>query len=354
MGILLNTARAAARDDILSVRDVGNLLSKALQDGEISVGERIELEKVKTELADKMSPNARTALDRFLGLGDTFDGNLAGKIFGVTVAEADKLEKAGVSRLSDLMLRARTPDGRKELASETRINAARITDFAERADLARIIGIGNKYGALLHGAGVRNMGELAAQEPAALRRKVLDFMATDEGKAITNRRPSMQKVETWIARAKELPQVMHYTDASGPNFTKAAFDSLSDDHKALLIWGVDVRLSDTSVFDASKLKVDVPRRKPAEINACIRNTESSGLDGRFESVHLSSVERVRAGNETLGYRLTFDVAGQAETDYEGASGDDTQVEGWISMALDVNGKVLGTDEDVWPGGNHEG
>ncbi len=354
MGVILNAAWAAARDDVLSVRDVGRLLSGALEDGKIDHAERKDLEKVRSELVDELSPAARNALNRFLGMGDTFDGNLAGKIFGMTVQDADKLEKAGVTRLSELMISSRTPAGRDKLAVDSKVNLAKVTAFAERADLARLVGVGNKYSALLHGVGINNMGELAEQNPAALRRQILDFIKTDDGQAITNRRPGLKTVEKWIDRATMLPEMLKYVGDQGPNFTKEAFDSLNDFQKGMLIFGTDVRVSDGSTFEADNLRVTVPRRKPRSITEFIKDKERTAFGGDYESVHLSSIERIKADDDTLGYRLSFDVAGVDDLDYEGGSTGDVGMEGWVMVAMDAEGKVLSTDAEVWPNGDYEG
>lgn len=77
---------------------MGKVLSEALNDGEISRAERTGLNKIVDELETDLSLAAKKAVREFLQLGDTFDGNLASQLFGVSEADADRLEKAGASR----------------------------------------------------------------------------------------------------------------------------------------------------------------------------------------------------------------------------------------------------------------
>jgi len=355
MGLILNAARAAAQDDVLSVRDVGRLLGQALEDGKVSYTERKDLEQLTTEFSNEISPAARGAIQRFLAMGQVFDGNTAGKVFGLDVDKADKLEKAGVRTVKDLMITSKTPEGRNKLAAESALNLALVTDFAERADLARVIGVGNKYAAVLHGVSMNNIGELGDKDPAKLFDQIKAFMKTDAGKAITTRRPSMEKVEGWVQRAKELPELIKYVGDQGANFGKPAFDKLDNFKKFLLLTGHDVRLSDVNIFEAKGLKVNVPRRKPRVVTEAIQNLERSNFDGNYDTCSLTNIERIKADDDTLGFRATFDVTTMEQEEYEGQPyGDEYRSEGWVTVALDTEGNILGKDWDLWPDGNYEG
>jgi predicted flap endonuclease-1-like 5' DNA nuclease len=337
---------------VLSVRDVGRLIGGALEDGKVSYTERKDLEKLTTEFSNELSPAARSAINRFLAMGDVFDGNTAGKIFGLDLAKADKLEKAGVRTVSDLMITSKTPQGRDRLAADSNINLSQITTFAERADLSRVMGIGNKYAAILHGVGINNMRELGEEKPAELHDKIIAFMRTDDGKAITRRRPNLDKVTDWVDRAKLLPDLMQYLGDTGTNFTRAAFDNLTDNQKFTLLIGYDVRLSDVSIFEAETLRSAVPRRKPRAVTELIQRLERNGFNGEYDSCHLSSIQRLKADDDTLGFRIVFDVSGSEEFWAEGMRGSEG-LEGVVTLAVDSDGKIFGTDYDVWPNGDYE-
>ena len=357
MGIILKNAQNAARDGVLSSRDVGSLISKALENGELSRAEIKDLEKVQSELESSMTPDARVALQRFLSMGDNFDGNLAGEIFGLNQDQGDKLEKAGISTVTNLLIASKMPEDRQKLANEAQIDLVKLTNFVEQADLSRVVGVGKQYAALLHGVGINNPQELSRQDPDTLKQKLSDFMATPEGREIASRRPSSRAVNKWVQNAKTLPKMMHYVNDDSASFTKEAFDSLKDYQKAMLFWGSDVRVGNGGVFEHEDLSVSVPRRKPTAVNNYIREVETSGFNGDFEFAELADIERIKLGDDTLGYRMTFDVKSESvdsEAGVGGAGHVDSELggggiiqEGTVSVALDPQGNVLDIEYDMW-------
>jgi hypothetical protein len=351
MGILLNTARNAARDGILSTREVGQLISQALTDGKVTRGEVEDLKKVQSELASELTPEARRAINNFLSLGSSFDPGLAGVIFGVTDEQVDKLEKAGVKTPMELLLKAKTPAERSKLANLAGIDEVLVTSLAEQVDLARIIGIGPKYAAILQKIGVNDIGELSEQNPVALRRQIASFLNTTEGRAIATRRPSLNTVKGWVQASKTLPRMIRREGQGGADFNKASFEALKKEEKALLLFGFDVHIPSGFVFDASHLSVSEVRRKPAEIGAAVKTLIDSNFDGEYETSELLSTEVIKVGDEILGYRLVFEVATESGGDSE--SGGDVRMRGTVDVALLPNGEVLEMrpylDEDY----NHE-
>lgn len=367
MGIIFNKAMQAAQDGVLTSREVGQLISDTLQNGEITHAERKDLQKIQAELEAQITPDAREALRSFLSLGPSFDGNIAGDIFGLEGAKADRLEKAGVSSVADLLIASKMPEDREALSIEARIDLVELTSFVEQADLARVSGIGRSNAAVLHGVGINNVRELAEQDPAELRGKIVDFLATDEGQNIARRRPSTTTLTKWIDNAKTLPQLIRYVDDDGASFTKEAFNELRDYQKASLLWGSDVTLADGSVFENEDLSVDTPARKPRAVSDTISSLENSGIEDNFEFAELANIERVKLDDETLGYRLEFDVkstginsemvdvsdigvadaesaALDPDIDHELMSMGD--FEGTAYVALDANGRVLNYDFDI--------
>lgn len=363
MGVIFNKAKVAAQDGVLSSRDVGQLISETLKDGVVSHAEIRDLKKLQSEMEAVLTPDAQQALRRFLDIGpQVFDGNLAGEIFGLDNSTGDKLESVGVSSVSDLLIKSKLPEDRKALALEARIDVAKLTSFVEQADLARVMGVGKQYAALLHGVGINNVNELSTQDPEVLRHKISNFLETPEGSDIASRRPSVRTVTKWVNNSKALPRMIRYVGDNSASFTKEAFGDLKDYQKAMLLWGSDVRVNGGAVFEHEDLTVSTPRRKPAAINNVINDIETSGVDGAFEHAELSDIERVKLGDDTLGYRMTFDVSGTEALDSEtlGSMGVDPNsemgidpdmmsgVEGVVSVAVDKDGNILDTDYDVWP------
>lgn len=342
MGKILTAARAAAQDRMLTIEDVGKLVSQTLEDGKIDRGERRDLEKIKTELKAELSPAARAAIDRFLGLGDTFEPNLAGRIFGVDMDAANALEMAGARSPQDLLIAAKTPAMRETLSSEAGLNLAMVTDWAERADLARIVGVSTKYAAVLEKVGVPNVQTMSKQDARALKTKIDDFLATDDGKAITKRRPGLRTVQKWARNARELPQLLF----ESTRLTMDHFSGLNNESKTAILLG---NWRDGQDFH-DDLSISVPRRKPAVITAFIerleRDCELSGDDtwGRFDSVELESVELLKLGDDKLGYRATFSASREFTEYYEGIEPGETE-NVTHKVAFDPSGEVLGSETD---------
>ena len=70
-------------------------------------------------------------------------------IEGIGAAYAWKLKSCGVNTLEQLLAKGGTPAGRKVLTEGSGISDKLILDWVNRADLARIKGIGGEYAGLL-------------------------------------------------------------------------------------------------------------------------------------------------------------------------------------------------------------
>ena len=71
------------------------------------------------------------------------------------------LKAQGISDSDALLEATKTPADRKELASTTGVDGGVILELANRADLARVKGIGRVYSDLMEEAGVDTVKELA-------------------------------------------------------------------------------------------------------------------------------------------------------------------------------------------------
>jgi predicted flap endonuclease-1-like 5' DNA nuclease len=132
---------------------------------------------------------------------------LIGKLRGMSYELEAKLLERGL-RTSDQFLQvARTPAGRVELAEYGAVDTQVILELANRADLARIDGIGGVFSDLLEHAGVDTVKELATRRPDNLYGTLVKANA---GKKHAGRAPTRNAVESWVAQAKKLPQVLEY------------------------------------------------------------------------------------------------------------------------------------------------
>ena len=128
-------------------------------------------------------------------------------IEGVGDVYETKLKELGLTTTERLLERAATAKGRKELAAALGVSEKLVLNWANRADLFRIKGIGAEYSDLLEAAGVDTVVELAQRNPENLYKKLLEV---NEAKKLVRRPPTLKQVQDWVAQAKNLPRVLTY------------------------------------------------------------------------------------------------------------------------------------------------
>jgi predicted flap endonuclease-1-like 5' DNA nuclease len=101
----------------------------------------------------------------------------------------------------------KTPAARKELAKKLGMEASAVLELANRADVARINGIGGVFSDLLENAGVDTVKELAKRDPANLMAKLTEVNAK---KKLAGRLPTVAQVKDWVDQAKALPKLLEY------------------------------------------------------------------------------------------------------------------------------------------------
>lgn len=128
-------------------------------------------------------------------------------IEGIGASYAQKLKNCGVSTQEQLLAKGSTRIGRRELIKSSGISDKLILKWINRADLARIKGIGGQYADLLECAGVDTVPELALRNAANLHDKI---RAVNEQKKLVRLLPSELKVDTWINQAKKTGRAVHF------------------------------------------------------------------------------------------------------------------------------------------------
>jgi chlorosome envelope protein I len=126
---------------------------------------------------------------------------------GIREEHASRLVKAGVKNFDTLLDRGRERSGRKELSGSTGISEEDVLTLVNRADLARVKGIGFAYSELLEVAGVDTVPELAQRNPANLHAKMQEVNAL---KNLVHQLPSLEQVTSWVEQAKQLPRIINY------------------------------------------------------------------------------------------------------------------------------------------------
>ena len=130
-----------------------------------------------------------------------------GELRGITNAVLNALKAQGISDSDSLLEATKTPSDRKSLASVTSVDGAIILELANRADLARIKGIGRVYSDLMEEAGVDTVKELAQRVPANLHAKLIEI---NKVRQFTQRPPSVEQVADFVEQAKALPRMLEY------------------------------------------------------------------------------------------------------------------------------------------------
>jgi predicted flap endonuclease-1-like 5' DNA nuclease len=128
-------------------------------------------------------------------------------IEGIGAVYADKLRAVDVHTQADLLAAGGKPAGRHALEASSGISHTLLLKWINRADLARVKGIGEEYADLLEAGGVDSVPELAQRNPAHLHDHLVEV---NEAKKLVRQVPSQTMVEGWITAAKGLPRAVEY------------------------------------------------------------------------------------------------------------------------------------------------
>lgn len=118
-----------------------------------------------------------------------------------------KLAERGIADNEQLVQAAATPAQRKELAAFCGCESGDLLYLANRADLARIRGIGGVYSDLLEIAGVDTVKELATRRADNLFARMVE---TNERDKLTTKPPTLGMVQDWVGQAKRLKSGLTY------------------------------------------------------------------------------------------------------------------------------------------------
>lgn len=129
------------------------------------------------------------------------------EIEGIGEEYGAQLESAGINTVAALLEATATPQARANLAERTGISEKLILKWANRADLARIKGIGTQYADLLEAAGVDTVPELARRNPQNLHNALLEV---NTERSLVRRVPGEEQVSEWVNEAKSLPRALSY------------------------------------------------------------------------------------------------------------------------------------------------
>ncbi len=129
------------------------------------------------------------------------------KIEGVGPKYAAKLDKVGIRNTKQLLDKAATRKGRKDLAEVSGIDEKLILKWANMCDLMRIKGVGEEFSELLEVAGVDTVKELAKRRADNLHKSMTE---ANEKRKLVRQLPGLGQVESWVTQAKSIEPVMKY------------------------------------------------------------------------------------------------------------------------------------------------
>ncbi len=126
---------------------------------------------------------------------------------GIGPTYAAKLKEGGIGSQEALLKKGGDKKGRKAIAEACGISEKLVLGWVNRADLARIKGVGEEYADLLECAGVDTVPELANRNAANLYKKMTEV---NEEKKLVRKAPTESQVEDWVGQAKKLPRAVNY------------------------------------------------------------------------------------------------------------------------------------------------
>jgi hypothetical protein len=121
--------------------------------------------------------------------------------------DAAALRSMGIRTTDKLLEAAKSPKGRKLLASRTKFDEKTLLRWANIADKLRIKGLGMEYAGLLREAGVHTVKELQYRNPARLAQRMAE---TNKKRKFVRFLPSEKLVTRWVEHARKLPQKITY------------------------------------------------------------------------------------------------------------------------------------------------
>ena len=129
------------------------------------------------------------------------------KLRGVAPSVRVALKTARINTCGQLLAAAARLDDREILARTRNIDLSALTELVQRADLARIVGVGVTFGRMLEMIGICDVASLAKQAPRTLAAQLSELNARAR---LTRRSPSAEEVAAWIDQARKLPKLVSY------------------------------------------------------------------------------------------------------------------------------------------------
>ena len=132
---------------------------------------------------------------------------------GVPPTVRRNLKLYRINTCAQLLLAVGDAQARAALLETTGIDEDVLLRLVQRADIARIRGIGTVFGLMLEELGVFDVEQLARQTPAVLHAALRNYNLEEQ---LARRSPTMEEVVEWIDTAQSLPVVVTYASGAEP------------------------------------------------------------------------------------------------------------------------------------------
>lgn len=123
-------------------------------------------------------------------------------IQGIGFAFSDRLRVAQIQTAEDFLKHCCDAKGRRRVSELTGLNESLLLNWANKAGLMRISGIGPQFSELLEAAGVDTVREFRYRNAENLAAKMAEVNAK---RNLSGTSPAASVVEAWIVQAKSLP-----------------------------------------------------------------------------------------------------------------------------------------------------
>ncbi len=129
------------------------------------------------------------------------------KIEGIGPSYAKKLAAAKITNTDHFLTLCCDKKGRNKVCEQTGISDKLILNWANKADLMRVNGVGGQFSELLEAAGVDTVKELRNRRADNLADKMAEVNAV---KKLCKTSPSESVVQKWVDQAKTMnPVITH-------------------------------------------------------------------------------------------------------------------------------------------------
>lgn len=129
------------------------------------------------------------------------------KLRGLSSPVRAALKSRKVTTCQQLLRAAARAEDRERLVRETRIDPAALLALVQRADMARVNGIGTVFGRMLEDLGITDVALLAAQRPDELHERLRRY---NQEERIARRSPTPEEVAEWVEQAQRLTPLISY------------------------------------------------------------------------------------------------------------------------------------------------